>query len=245
MGARYLIRLDDACHTMARHRWQRMEEVLDRHRVRPIVAVVPDNQDATLAVEAYNPAFWDKVREWQAKEWSVAMHGCTHVMHPTREPLLVPFYDRSEFVGLGLDAQRQKIRAAWQQFVNQGVTPSVWVAPAHSFDAVTLRAVREETSIRIVSDGIAFDTFFDYGLHWVPQQLWALTPRRGGLWTVCLHANRMDDSAIGRFDAALHRFKGQVISMQDVRLSNRSKSLAGRIYDAYFWWRWRHRPQLA
>jgi len=48
MSARYLIRLDDASATMNRHKWQLIEGVLDQHAIKPIVAVVPDNQDCLL-----------------------------------------------------------------------------------------------------------------------------------------------------------------------------------------------------
>jgi predicted deacetylase len=246
MSARYLLRLDDACQTMDRRRWGLLEAVLDRHAVRPIVAVIPDNQDPALMIEAPDPAFWDKVRSWQAKGWTLGMHGHTHAMHPVSEPHLVPFYERSEFVGLDLAAQRSKIRAAWQHFQAEGVTPQVWVAPSHSFDALTLEALREETPIGIVSDGIAFDAYFEHGFHWIPQQLWRLAPRRAGLWTVCLHPSAMSEQAIAALDHALQReFRGRVIGTAQVRLRRRAKPPLGRLYHAYFWWRWRRSPQAA
>jgi predicted deacetylase len=246
MSARYLLRLDDACDTMDRRRWELLETVLDRHAVRPIVAVVPANADPALIFDARDPGFWERVRTWQAKGWTLAMHGHTHAMHPISQPQLVPYYERSEFVGLTLAAQKLKIRAAWCHFLEQGVTPQVWVAPAHAFDAVTLQALREETSIGIVSDGIAFDTYFEAGFYWIPQQLWRLAPRRAGLWTVCLHPNAMSEQSIARLDAALaESFAGRMIAAADVRLRRHGKSALGRLYHRYFWWRWRHSAEAA
>lgn len=240
MSARYLLRLDDACDTMDRHKWGLLESVLDRHELRPMVAIIPDNQDPALKFESRDASFWDRVRNWQSKGWTLAMHGHTHVMHATQQPRLLPFYERSEFVGLELAAQKLKIRMAWLRFLGEGVTPQVWVAPAHSFDALTLQALREETSIGIVSDGIAFDAYFEHGFHWIPQQLWGLVPRVAGLWTVCLHPNTMTAAAIAELDEALKaKFRPHIIGTADVRLSQRGKSPLGQLYHEYFWWRWR------
>lgn len=246
MSARYLIRLDDACDTMDRRRWGLLEAVLDRHGIRPIVAVVPDNRDSALVFDSQDEAFWHKVRAWQSKGWTVAMHGHTHVMHPTRQTLLVPFYERSEFAGLTLEAQRAAIGAAWRHFLAEGVTPEVWVAPAHSFDLLTLRALQAETSIGVVSDGIAFDSWFEHGFQWIPQQMWRIAERRSGLWTVCLHPNEMSEPAIAALDVVLGaQYRTRIICRADVPLRKRRKSLPGRLYHQYFWWRWRHRPRAA
>lgn len=240
MSARYLLRLDDACDTMDRRRWELLEAVLDWHQLRPIVAIVPQNEDPALMLEARDDSFWDRVRHWHSKGWTLGMHGHTHAMHATQQPQLVPFYTRSEFVGLGLEAQRAKLRAAWRRFLAEGVTPEVWVAPAHSFDVATLSALRAETSIAIVSDGIAFDAYFEHEFHWIPQQLWRLAPRRAGLWTICLHPNAMSEPAIAALDAALAAgFRRHFIRTADVELSKRGKPLLGRMYHEYFWWRWR------
>jgi predicted deacetylase len=241
MSARYLIRLDDACDTMDRHRWSLVEQVLDKHGVKPIVAVIPDNHDRSLMFESRDEAFWDKVRGWAQKDWSVAMHGYTHVMHPTQSKLVLPFYKRSEFAGLELEAQAEKVRAAWARFLAQGVEPKIWVAPAHCFDLLTLQALRRETAIRVVSDGIAWDTYYEHDFHWIPQQLWGLAERKSGLWTVCLHPNTMNDDAIGALDTALGgKFSGRLTCFSEVQLRKRKKSGLGRLYNTYFWWRWKY-----
>lgn len=246
MSARYLIRLDDACDTMDRCRWDLVEEVLDKHGLKPIVAVIPDNHDRSLMFEARDATFWDKVRGWARKDWSVAMHGYTHIMHPTQSKLVLPFYKRSEFAGLELEAQAEKIRAAWKIFLAQGVEPKIWVAPGHCFDLLTLQAVRRETSIRVISDGIAWNSYFEHDFHWIPQQIWGLTERRSGLWTVCLHPNKMNDAAIGALDSALGgKYRGRLTRFDEVKMTKQGKSALSRLYSSYFWWRWSRARQAA
>jgi predicted deacetylase len=243
MSARYLIRLDDACDTMDRDKWSQVEHILDQHGVKPIVAVIPDNRDPALMFEARDAAFWDKVLAWAGKGWSVAMHGYTHVMHHTQSELLLPFYSRSEFAGLDLQTQAEKVRAGWKLFLARGIEPRIWVAPAHCFDRSTLLAVGRETSIRIISDGVALDSFYEHEFHWIPQQLWNLTERRSGLWTVCLHPNTMNDAAFASLNSALGRFRGRLICVQDVGLRKRKRSALDRLYGTYFWWRRRRASQ--
>lgn len=240
MTARYLFRLDDACHTMARERWQALEDVFDETGIKPIVAVIPKNGDPRLHYDAAAPDFWSKVRSWQAKGWTIAMHGYRHVMHATSSKLILPFYERSEFAGLPLDAQAERIRRSWRTFLEEGVEPTVWVAPAHCFDRITLAAIREETTIQIVSDGIARDQFFDDGFFWIPQQLWSMAEKGDGLWTVCLHPNTMGSDQVALLRSSIvGGYQGRVVSLRDVKLEVRSKSLTDHVYSFCFWQRHR------
>src|SRR5256885_866914 len=44
VSARYLVRFDDLCPTMNWDVWKSVEEVLFRTGIRPLLAVIPDNQ---------------------------------------------------------------------------------------------------------------------------------------------------------------------------------------------------------
>lgn len=108
--SRYLLRLDDASDYSDRERWQRMENLLDRYGIRPIVGIIPDNQDPEM-VESYprDEAFWQTVARWQQKGWTLALHGCTHE-YITKDGGLNPVNHRSEFAGVPLEEQCAKIR---------------------------------------------------------------------------------------------------------------------------------------
>ena len=238
MTARYIVRLDDACPTMDNRKWGLVEAVLDEFGICPLVAVVPDNRDPELQCNEPDLDFWDKVRGWRAKGWTIAMHGYQHKMHSTNAKMLLPFYKRSEFAGLNYDEQVRKIGAAWQLFLKQGITPNVWIAPAHCFDTTTLKAIYAQTSIRIVSDGIARDQYFAENFFWIPQQLWSFKARSSGLWTVCLHPNTMTENDIELFRRNLAGlFNSKVISISDIHLKYRTKSLRDLFVSVVFW-RW-------
>jgi hypothetical protein len=61
--ATYLLRFDDLCPTMSKERFDRFMNIVKRHRIRPILAVVPDNQDPELNVNDPDPAFWNRMRD--------------------------------------------------------------------------------------------------------------------------------------------------------------------------------------
>lgn len=79
LNVNYLIRLDDACSQMNRHNWHRMECLLDRYNIKPLVGIIPANEDPTMVNDSENSDFWDKMKKWQGKGWQIAMHGYNHV----------------------------------------------------------------------------------------------------------------------------------------------------------------------
>lgn len=240
--AKYIIRLDDACHTSNFRKWQAIEKILDEYQIKPVVAVIPDNRDPTLHYSQKARDFWPKVRKWQSKGWAIAMHGFQHRYHYVdRDKLIIPFYFRSEFAGLPLEMQRQKIRSSYKMLIRNDVHPKLWVAPAHSFDETTLEALNHEVPFKIISDGIALNGFATNGFYFIPQQLWALKKQFFGTWTVCLHPDTMTWTEIESFKNKLkvHQLWREVIEFDDLELNARPKSYIDRLYSIFFWTRYR------
>ena len=61
----YILRLDDASDYMDVAKWKRIEDLLIRYNIKPLVGIIPDNQDPTL-IENYeqNLEFWKMVSYW-------------------------------------------------------------------------------------------------------------------------------------------------------------------------------------
>jgi predicted deacetylase len=185
-GPEYLIRVDDICPTMSWSTWNEIERILIANDVRPIVAVVPDNRDPELERERPNPNFWDRVRGWKERGWTIALHGYQH-LYVTRSPGLIGLNQYSEFAGLDYSEQYRKLAAGLQILDAEHVHPELWVAPAHTFDSQTLRALRA-LAMTDISDGFGLYPHTDAdGTYWIPQQLGRFRFFPVGLWTVCLH----------------------------------------------------------
>lgn len=239
MGRRYLVRLDDACPTMRVASWRRLEEAFDELGVRPLVGVVPNCAPGELAFEAADPAFWDRIRAWEAKGWTLAAHGLTHTPQPNPDGCrsLAPFHGRGEFVGLSFAEQAAILKRAMAIFRAENVNTPVFMPPWHSFDADTCRALAETTDIRWITDGLSTRAFHRLGLGWIPQQVdrfrWFLPP---GLWTIALHPNVMSDAQIDRFIRHLRVRRGCVVSFEDIiRDQPPDYGLWDRMFEFAYW----------
>jgi predicted deacetylase len=212
---RVLLRFDDICPTMRWDIWNEVEKVLVRTGVKPIVAVVPDNQDPDLTFDPPDATFWNRVRTWQENGWTIGLHGYQHV-YVTKAAGMFGRMPCSEFAGLPADVQEAKLRSAVQIFREHNVVPELWVAPAHSFDANTLTAL-SNIGIRTVSDGYALYPYRDSrGITWIPQQVGRFRNLPFGVWTVCHHINDWTSREVAQFDHDLSNFTGHFTSVPDV-----------------------------
>lgn len=212
--ARYLLRFDDLCPTMAREPWQRFERVLREFAIRPILAVVPDNRDPELEREDADPEFWDRMRAWEQAGATIALHGFRHLCGASGRSL-VPAPPLTEFAGVAEDTQRLWIGEGLRMLRGHGLTPRLWVAPRHGFDAATLRALKDE-GIAALSDGLARVPVARGGLVWIPQQIWEPIEKSAGLWTICMHTNTASRDAADTLHAFLSRHAAQFTCFDEV-----------------------------
>jgi len=232
VSAEYLVRFDDICPTMRWSVWDRVEPLLVEHMVKPIVAVVPDNHDRKLQVEAADPGFWERARGWQDRGWTIAMHGHQH-RYVTDRAGVIGLNRRSEFAGRPEPAQRDALVTGLGLLRANGLEPTVWVAPAHSFDHITLRLLKE-LGLCTISDGYGALPYRDNdGMLWIPQQLWQFQQRSRGVWTVCIHLNGWGDDDIARFREHLVRFASRTTDVPSVIASygRRRRSAFDRLAD--------------
>jgi predicted deacetylase len=213
--AQFLVRFDDVCHTMNWARWEQIEDTLDEQGVKPLIAVVPDNQDPELRVDSPRETFWASVREWQAKGWTIAVHGYQH-LYVTKDPGIVRINARSEFAGLPREEQRRKLSRALQIFHGEGIEPEVWVAPAHSFDWITV-SVLQELGLTVISDGLFLFPHRDStGMQWIPQQLWRFRKMPFGTWTVCYHHNHWTADQLNRFRSDIAAYREHISTVPKI-----------------------------
>ena len=163
------------------------------------------------------------------------------IHHVDKQKLILPFYNRSEFAGLGLAIQRKKIRKSLAIFKKHGVEPTIWVAPGHSFDKLTLQALFLEAPFRVVSDGIALRPYRYEGFDFVPQQLWNVVEKSYGTWTVCLHPDTMTREQIEELSLSLRRpeILSNIITLNEVAFDGGGKGLLCWIYSLLFWIKYR------
>jgi len=214
-NTQYILRFDDICPTMNWSVWTEIETVLVERRLKPLLAVVPDNRDPGLRVDAPAGDFWDRVRAWRDRGWTIALHGFQH-RYVTRNAGLVAVRKKSEFAGLPAEKQREKLRLGVAIFERERITSRVWVAPGNSFDAATV-ALLPEFGISVISGGyFRFPYVCPGGMTWVPQQLYYFRPTPPGVWTVCYHHNQWNAARMGKFREEVDAYGANIASLEDV-----------------------------
>ena len=222
LQSKYLIRLDDACPTMDAAKWQRMEDLLDAYGVKPMVGIIPHCQDPQLMLDEPDPHFWQKALTWQDKNWALAMHGYDHCYISDQGMLgLNPMWERSEFAGVPLDKQREKIRNGIQILKAKGIHPKFFFAPSHTFDQHTLTALQEESDIRIISDTIGRYPYKKGDFWFIPQIVGHCVKMPiPGIYTFCFHPNKMEDAAFQALESFLQLYSLDFMGFGDMTLSD-------------------------
>jgi predicted deacetylase len=233
MSAKFLVRFDDMCPTVNWPLWQRLEDVMVEEGVRPILAVVPDNRDSVLHEGKHHDRFWDVVRGWQARKWSIGLHGYQH-LYVNRNAGLVGLNHYSEFAGVPIEEQRAKLISGLEIFKREGVRPDCWIAPAHSFDENTIK-VLSELGVTTISDGLSLFPHRDSqnkNVVWVPQQLWRFRYVPFGVWTVCIHSCDRMYKEPDHFRERIRLFKNAITTLPEIvaAYSSRRESVADGLF---------------
>lgn len=225
MRQKYLIRLDDACPTMDASKWGRMENLLDNYGVKPMVGVIPYNEDPQQFIDSEDNGFWNKVHKWGEKGWSIALHGYNHCYSSDGGMKGInPMWSRSEFAGLSLEEQREKIREGVAIMKDAGVEPKYFFAPSHTFDYNTLAALKEESAIRIISDTIGRYPYKKDGFLFIPQIAGHCVKMPvNGIYTFCFHPNTMSDVAFDNLEQFLNKYRDWFISFQNLQIEQYGK----------------------
>lgn len=240
----YIMRLDDACEKMDVCKWEQMERLLDKYDIKPLVGVIPNCMDEQMDKYPIDNAFWDKVHAWEEKGWCIAVHGYDHVYTVTDCGGLNPINKESEFANVPIEIQKEKIRTALEIFRNNSIEPKVFFAPSHTFDKNTIKALKEESNIRIISDTIAFKAYSKYGITFVPQQSGRVRKLPFNTVTFCYHPNVMQDKDFIELESFLSLYKTKFIPFP-IQETKRKKGLADVLVEKIYFTRRKIRESRA
>jgi hypothetical protein len=202
MTARYIIRVDDASEYMDHSKWDPFFDLFDKYQIRPIIAVIPFNKDPKMANNKADVNFWERVRNWQLKGYRIGLHGFEH-KYSNHNSGIIGMNKYSEFAGVPFENQMEMISKAYNKFEDERVRPDIFVAPAHSFDKNTLKALKTHGNIKCISDGFFFNPVIRDEIKWIPQQLWGPEIKSKGVWTICYHPETSDNSVVNSLNLFL------------------------------------------
>lgn len=204
------VRLDDITPDMDWQRFLKFKALLDKYQVKPLIGVVPDNRDENLK-GTNNGApedFYAYIKELEADGWCIAMHGVWHI-YSAKKGGLFPLNNFSEFAGISYEKQKEMLTYGKQLLADKGIKTDIFMAPAHSYDNNTLKALRETGFLRL-TDGFGDRPYKWKGLIFYPISFkLSKTLRKGSFHTeekfstLVVHTGTVKEDELPRYEGYL------------------------------------------
>lgn len=214
------IRMDDITPDMDWAKFLRFKELCDLYQVKPLIGVVPLNRDENLHIEEPEDApvkdFWSYVRELQNEGWSVAQHGVTHI-YTTKKMGCFPLNRLSEFAGGSYEKQYESLLLGKTILQEHGIETDLFMAPAHSFDRNTIKALKELGFCRM-TDGFGEMPYTRWGMTFYPisYKQSSCLKKTKGYTTFVVHANTMNDKDFERYERLFAQYRDRLISYTEL-----------------------------
>ncbi|MEE1255087.1 MAG: DUF2334 domain-containing protein [Lachnospiraceae bacterium] len=224
------IRMDDITPDMDWAKFLRFKELCDLYQVKPLIGVVPENQDSMLHIDEERDDFWECLLQLEKEGWVIAQHGYTHI-YSTKKKGCFPLNAISEYAGKPYEEQLANLKKGKQILESHGIYTDIFMAPAHSYDKNTLKALKE-VGFSKLTDGFGDRPYEWKGLTFYPisfKQSNSLKQEKG-YTTFVIHANTMNEKDFERYEKLFAEHKDKLISYQDyLKVSTEKRGVIGRV----------------
>jgi len=215
----FTIRLDDITPDMNWENFRRIKDILDQYNVKPLLGVVPDNQDKMLHISEGKEDFFAYVRELQEEGYVIAQHGYRHI-YETKDRGLLGLNAFSEFAGLPYEVQLKKIEDGKRILQENKINTNIFMAPGHSYDKNTITALKK-AGFQYVTDGFYHKPYRYDGLVFFSCTM--LDGYKGkGVNTLCFHLNRKSDREIKGFEQFIRQNRDKIVDFDCEKLKEKA-----------------------
>lgn len=194
------VRIDDVTEDMDWEKFHRFEALLDQYGIAPLIGVIPCNQDATLKKDTIKEDYAAWLLEKQAQGWVIAMHGHDHI-YTTKKGGLFPLNSFSEFAGVSYEIQLDKLQKGRQAMKLLGLETDIFMAPAHSFDRNTVKALKA-CGFHYITDGFGKAPFERNRMTYLPIAVQKSREfgKKKGISTFVVHTATMREEDFAAWD---------------------------------------------
>ena len=216
MSAKYILRFDDITPEMSWSKFLPLKHFIESFGVKSLLGVVPESLDSKLCVESRVENFFDLIRGWSEFGDSIAQHGTNHIYDSSSSGIL-GINERSEFSGHSYEKQIHRLLVGKNILVEEGVWQPYFMAPAHSFDRLTIQALNT-LDFKAITDGYGFYPYNTNSILMVPQMFSSPLNIGFGISTICLHINSMTDDDILNIQLFVEKNREKFIDFKRVVL---------------------------
>ena len=203
-----LIRFDDISENMKWEFMEKCEVLFDEYNIKPVLGIIPNNQDNELKKYPKKENFWQIVKRWQSKGWTIAMHGYSHVYdNETYKKDFFGYGGKSEFFGHSLEEQKKRLKKGIKIFKENDIDIKIFFAPNHTYDENTFIALKQ-FGIKEVIDGYGLLPYTYKEIQFIPQLFYKTIMLPFGIQSTQLHINywnEKDFSKIKKFIVKNHK----------------------------------------
>lgn len=207
--------MDDITPDMNWENFWFFQELFEKAGITPLLGIVPESRDEKLRREKTHENFYEIMRELNQKGYSFAIHGCYH-LYTTKKGGLFPLNACSEFAGVPYEKQKEMLAFGKKKLEEQGLPADIFMAPAHSYDKNTLRALRE-LGITRITDGFGKEPYNYKGMTFYPISflLGRSLKQKDGVTTLVLHANTVTETDKARYRKIFDEYGKNMISYSE------------------------------
>ena len=226
------VRLDDITPDMDYEKFNKMKQILDTYQIKPLIGVVPFNEDKNLMRNPKREDFAEFLQDLLKDGYVAALHGYRH-MYTSNKGGIFPLNHFSEYVGVPFETQNIMIAKGKEQLLSWGIDTDIFMAPAHSFDKNTLRALCKN-GFRYVTDGFGKQPYIRKGLVFLPIAIRQsdCNKQSDEYTTLVFHTNTMEDKDFERVKRLFENNKDSFIAYTDYMTQTPyNRTILGHIWE--------------
>ena len=206
-----LIRFDDIAPNMNWEMMDKCQDLLNHYNLKPVMGVIPNNQDNELLKYPKRENFWTIVDNWRSNDWSIAMHGYNHLYDKdTNKRDFFNHGGKSEFFGHSYENQLLKIKKGLDIFKKRNIKIEIFFAPNHTYDENTFRALKDSGILKII-DGYGIMPYTMDNIKFVPQLFYKLFMLPFGIQSTQIHINYWNEKNFLDFKKFIEKNYSKVI----------------------------------
>ncbi len=156
------------------------------------------------------------LKEKQQEGWTVAMHGYDHI-YRTKKGGLFPLNHASEFAGRSYEEQLKSLQRGRKKMAELGAQTDIFMAPSHSFDKNTLRALKK-CGFRYITDGFGGEAYTREGLTFLPISFLKSREmkKKEGITTFVVHTWDMDEAEYSFYRRLFEKERQRVVDYKEL-----------------------------
>lgn len=233
MSMKIAVRMDDITPDMDWENFNFFLDLFEKAGISPLLGIVPDNRDKNLRRRSVNEDFYELMRSLEKKGFCLAMHGCYHV-YTTESGGLFPLNNFSEFAGLPYEEQKELLLHGKERLKEKGIETDIFMAPAHSYDENTLKALIE-LGFTKMTDGFGNKPYTYNGMTFYPIsfRLGSSLKKKSGVTTMVIHANTVTETDKAGYKRIFEEYGKNMISYSDyLKMEPVKRGSVGRFWES-------------